>query len=40
MLAPLIIEMLIATLLFLLIGWVIDTVHASTHVFISSNDGL
>jgi len=32
MLAPLIIELLIASLLFLLGGWIIDTVHASTHV--------
>jgi hypothetical protein len=30
MLAPMLIELLIATLLFLLIGWAIDTVHAST----------
>jgi hypothetical protein len=30
MLAPMIIELLIATLLFLLIGWVVDTFHAST----------
>ena len=31
MLAPLIIELLIASLLFLLIGWLSDTLHASTH---------
>jgi hypothetical protein len=30
MLAPLIVELLIASLLFLLIGWAIDFIHAST----------
>jgi hypothetical protein len=30
MLAPIIIELLIASLLFLLIGWAIDFIHAST----------
>ncbi|HKI18928.1 MAG TPA: hypothetical protein VKA15_13665 [Isosphaeraceae bacterium] len=31
MLAPLIIELLIVSLLFLLIGWFSDILHASTH---------
>jgi hypothetical protein len=31
MLAPLIVELLIASLLFLLVGWISDILHASTH---------
>ena len=31
MLAPLIIDLLIASLLFLLVGWISDILHASTH---------